>query len=33
MVAIWKVPDDDFWTRLEAKTEAIIDKHKARKAP
>jgi len=25
--------DDDFWTRLEAKTEAIIDKHKARKAP
>jgi antitoxin ParD1/3/4 len=24
--------DDDFWKRLEAKTEAIIDKH-ARKAP
>lgn len=22
----------DFWTRLEAKTEAIIDKHRTRKA-
>jgi antitoxin ParD1/3/4 len=25
--------DGDFWKRLEAKTEAIIDKHSARKAP
>jgi antitoxin ParD1/3/4 len=25
--------DGDFWKRLEAKTEAIIDKHNARKAP
>jgi antitoxin ParD1/3/4 len=25
--------DGDFWKRLEAKTEAIIDKHRTRKAP
>jgi antitoxin ParD1/3/4 len=25
--------DDAFWKRLEAKTEAIIDRHSARKAP
>jgi antitoxin ParD1/3/4 len=25
--------DEDFWKRMEAKTEAIIDKHRERKAP
>jgi antitoxin ParD1/3/4 len=25
--------DEGFWKRLEAKTEAIIDKHSARKVP
>lgn len=25
--------DDAFWQRMEAKTEAILDKHAARKAP
>ena len=25
--------DGDFWKRMEAKTEAILDKHSARKAP
>ena len=25
--------DKEFWKRIEAKTEAILDKHSARKAP